>query len=311
VTAAPGGPFGFRAPERPDLAGALALDTGAGGLPRAVVTAGSATAHVYLHGAHLTHYAGADGHPALFLSERSRFEAGQPIRGGVPVVFPWFGPHPTDGDAPGHGVARTAGWRLLTVDRPDPGTVALELGLDAGEAGDPRGGAGWRLRYRLEIGPRLRLALSVEGPPEAPLRCEMALHTYLAVRDVRQVRVHGLEGVRYLDKTRGFHPTPGAAGPARLGPETDRVYPGHAGTVVVEDPGTGRRLRVDKTGSATTVLWNPGAARAARLPDLGPGEWTRFVCVETANVGADAVLLPPGGRHTMGAEITAGTSGPG
>ena len=148
------------------------------------------------------------------------------------------------------------------------------------------------------------MALTVEAPATQPLRCELALHTYLAVDDVRQVRVHGLEGARYLDKTQAFRESQEGAGPVRLGRETDRVYPGHTGTVVVEDPGRPRRLRVDKSGSATTVLWNPGAARAARLPDLGREEWPRFVCVETACVGQDAVALPAGGRHTMEAVVS-------
>src|SRR5437868_3914610 len=85
------------------IAGLLKFDAGGGGLPRAVVTTPAAEAHLYLHGAHVTHYQPRGGLPVLLLSPRSAFEDGKPIRGGVPVIFPWFGPHKTDPSLPMHG----------------------------------------------------------------------------------------------------------------------------------------------------------------------------------------------------------------
>src|SRR5690606_20141531 len=72
------------------------FDQGNGGLTRIVVDTDEAEAHVYLHGAHVTHYQPRGGRqqqsPVLMLSNRSHFQTGKPIRGGVPVIFPWFGP---------------------------------------------------------------------------------------------------------------------------------------------------------------------------------------------------------------------------
>src|SRR5437879_705025 len=101
--------------------GAIAITTGAGGLTRIDVTAGdeslawSAVAEIYLNGATVTRYE-VNGKPVLFCSRTSKYEAGKAIRGGVPVIFPWFGPHPTDPALPQHGFARTAEWKIASTN---------------------------------------------------------------------------------------------------------------------------------------------------------------------------------------------------
>jgi len=47
------------------------------------------------------------------------------------------------------------------------------------------------------------------------------------------------------------------------------------------------------------VVWNPWINKARGLLDLGDDEWTRMVCVETCNIRDAAVVLEPGGSHTM------------
>jgi len=69
--------------------------------------------------------------------------------------------------------------------------------------------------------------------------------------------------------------------------------------------GAGRTILVEKSNSATTVLWNPWSDLAARLPDLPDDAWPHFVCVETANTATDAITLQPNQTHTMQATVTA------
>lgn len=83
---------------------------------------------IHLHGATVTNWKPFD-RDVLFLSERARFEAGIPIRGGVPLVFPWFGPDPEGRGRPAHGFARIRSWKL--VDH-DGDRVVLELIDDDG-----------------------------------------------------------------------------------------------------------------------------------------------------------------------------------
>jgi glucose-6-phosphate 1-epimerase len=278
----------------------------AGGLVRAVVTTPVAEAHVYDQGAHLAHYQSAGAAPVLFLSARSRFTPGQPIRGGVPLVFPWFAARAGDPTAPTHGFARSREWRLEAAERRGDSGVTLALRLEP----DPETRRLWPhdfvLRYRVGLGAALELALEVTNPTDVALTFEAAFHTYLAVSDVRQVAVHGLEGASYLDKTDAMRRQTQGPEPIRFTEETDRVYLHTAATCRVDDPGAGRRLVVEKAGSATTVVWNPWDARARALADLGDDEWPRMLCIETANAAADAVTLAPGARHTMRARVRAG-----
>jgi D-hexose-6-phosphate mutarotase len=157
---------------------------------------------MYLQGAHVTAYAPRGGGPVLFLSRASRFARGAPIRGGIPLVFPWFGRKTGAPDAPLHGPARLLAWSLEAATIDAAGVVAFTFGLaDVAAAGWP---AGVALRYRVEIGAELRLALEVENRGRAPLAVEEALHTYLAVDDVARISVIGLEGAAFLDETEAF-----------------------------------------------------------------------------------------------------------
>jgi D-hexose-6-phosphate mutarotase len=79
---------------------------------------------------------------------------------------------------------------------------------------------------------------------------------------------------------------------------------GCSAACVLDDPSSGRKITVEKSGSQTTVVWNPWTAKAAAMADFGADEWPRMLCIETANAGANAVLLSPGEKHSMRAVIS-------
>jgi glucose-6-phosphate 1-epimerase len=242
----------------------------------------------------------------LFLSTRAAYAPGKAIRGGVPVIFPWFGPHPTDRQAPMHGVARSRPWRLASSGPGPGGAIVLELALEDDTATRTLWPSAFSLRYRVSVGDALELALEVVNTSPASFTFEAALHTYLAVGDIRAVGITGLENTTYIDKVDGMRRKRHGAEPLRITGETDRVFLGTCTRCVVDDRALDRRLSVDKTGSATTVVWNPWAAKAAGIADLEPDDWRRMVCVETANAADDAVTLEPGGRHVMTATLRVG-----
>lgn len=284
------------------MADQVVVERGPGGVSRVRVRGARADAEVLLHGALVTRWQPAGAAPVLFLSGRAPDAPGRAPRGGVPLVFPWFGPHPTDRRAPMHGFARTRPWRLVASEVADD-AVALELALED----DAETRAAWppafALRYRVTVGDALTLALEVVNRSDAPFTFEVALHTYLAVGDVERIAITGLEDTPYIDKVDAFTRKRHDGGPLRLTGETDRVFLGTRARCVVADPALGRRLSVDKTGSATTVVWNPWATRAAAIADLEAGGWRRMVCVETANAADDAVSLAAGGRHVTSATL--------
>jgi glucose-6-phosphate 1-epimerase len=85
---------------------------------------------------------------------------------------------------------------------------------------------------------------------------------------------------------------------------TDRVYLNTTGTCVLHDAGSKRRVTVAKTGSNTTVIWNPWESGAAKLPDLDPTEWHEFIAIETVNAAVNAVTLAPGATYVMQAHVS-------
>jgi len=285
------------------IPGAVRFEAGCGGMIRAVVTASRAEVEVYLHGAHVTHYQPRGQQPVLFMSAQSRFESGKAIRGGVPLVFPWFGPRTGDPSAPMHGFARLVEWRMEATSQDTDGSVALILRLDRCGAMHPPWRHDFALRYRIGVGPALTLAFEVHNPSGEAWTFEEALHTYLAVSDVRQVSIHGLGGTDYLDKTGAMKRKRQGSDPLRLIGETDRVYLNTRATCIVDDPAAGRSLVVEKGGSDVTVVWNPWVAKAKALTDLADEEWPRMLCIETCNAADHAVMLRPGARHEMRATI--------
>jgi len=285
--------------ERFGRPGVVRFEPGSGGLARAVVTTRAAEAHVYLSGAQVTHFQPAGQDDVLFLSPRSRFEAGRAIRGGVPIVFPWFGAKAGDPGAPDHGFARTSEWTLESVEESAEGAVALTLSLEPSAVSRRLWPFEFRLAARIAIGSALDVSLAVENRSSTPFTFEEALHTYLRVGDVAEASITGLEGASYLDKTDGFKRKTLGAEPFRPTGETDRVFLDTRTGCAVSDPVLRRRLLVDKRGSATTVVWTPWRDRAAAMADLGAEHWPRMLCVETANAAAGAVRLGPGDRHSM------------
>jgi glucose-6-phosphate 1-epimerase len=239
----------------------------------------------------------------LFLSARSEFAPGKAIRGGVPVIFPWFGPRHDGKAGPQHGFARTAVWDLAFAALAGD-DVHLTFTLAPSEASRELGFGDLRLAYRMVLGHRLTLELTVANDSAAAVQFEEALHTYLEVADVHNAGVEGLGGTEYIDKRDQMRRKLQPGGAMTLTGTTDRVYLNTTGTCVIEDVAGGRRIVVEKSGSRSTVVWNPWAELAATMADMEPDGWRTMLCVETANVGEDAVTLEPGATHTMRAEIS-------
>jgi glucose-6-phosphate 1-epimerase len=290
--------------DRFGIADALHFDAGPGGQVRAVVTGPLAEGRVHLHGGHVTHWQPAGTVPVLLLSPAAQFAPDRAIRGGVPVIFPWFGPRRDGGPGPEHGFARIAAWTVEATRREPDGAVTIVLRLEDDAATRALWPHAFALRHRVTFGAQLTMTLEVENRSDAPFGFEAALHTYLHVGDVGAVTVSGLAGATCVDKNAGMRRHVQDAAPLRIAGPTDCMFLGTTAACVVDDAALARRLVIEKEGSASTVVWNPWAEKAAAMADLGPDAWRPMLCIETANVADDAVRLPPGARHAMTARIT-------
>lgn len=262
-----------------------------------------ASARIYLHGGQVAQWRPAGHSEVLWLSARSLYQPGKPIRGGIPLCFPWFGGHPQRSDLPAHGFARITPWTVAqTSDLPD-GSSRVRLSLVA----DSETLAAWPHDFSAEltisVGATLEVELAVTNRGPLPAPCEMALHTYFTVGDIRHTTVEGLSGCTFIDK-----PDQGTRkvqdGAIAFNGETDRVYLGSEATAVIRDPLLGRRISVAKRGSRSTVVWTPWIAKAAKMADFGDHEWPGMLCVETANVADDRLTLAPGATQRMATVIS-------
>lgn len=272
----------------------------AGGLTFAEVDTPQATATICLQGAHLVTWRPKhQAQPVIWVSEAAKFAPGKSIRGGMPVCWPWFGPHAREPGFPAHGFARTVPWRLLRAEALGDGALHLAFVLLQNEQTRAQFPHACRLELGLTIGATLRAMLTTTNLDTVSVEIGEALHTYFQVGDIGAVAVHGLEGCVYVDKVDG-----GArkrqAGSIRFDGETDRVYLDTEASCVLEDPLLERRIVIDKTGSRSTIVWTPWQEKAEKMGDLGPNAgWRRMLCVESGNALDNVVNLAPGEAHTL------------
>lgn len=267
-------------------------------LPGIAIATPSAAGAVVDSGAHVLAWAPNGTEGVLWLSPASKFEVGVAIRGGIPLCFPWFAAGPQGDQTPAHGVARSSQWRLIESGVPD-GVAHLLYELtsaDIAESAAPNclpGGAVAHLSVGMNE--KLRLDFSVTAGTE-PLTYEVALHTYFAVSDVRQIRVEGLDGRPFFNKVTQEHQT--QDGPVTFPGEVDSLYD-HEGAASIVDSGLNRTIRIAKRNSSSTIVWNPGPVKGTQIGDVPASDWPNFVCVETANVGEHAITLAPRQSHTL------------
>ena len=284
------------------IPGVARVCEGNGGLPRVRVTGSSARGEIYLHGAQVTSWKPAGNDEVLFVSAKSRWEEGQAIRGGIPICLPWFRAKTDDPHAPAHGFVRTKTWQLDSIVEDDAG-VAVIMFTESDEQTRRWWPGEFRLVHRATFGSELKLELTCRNTGKTPLRFEEALHTYNQVADVVSVRLQGLDGKRYLDNT-DSNKEKSQVGEVTIASQTDNAFLNTKNAVDLIDPKMRRRIRLQKTNSSTTVVWNPWREGASGLRDLGEDEWKQFLCVEASNIIRTAVTLAPQQEHKMSAVLS-------
>ena len=189
--------------ERFAIPGIAELAAGNGGLAKVRITVPNASGDIYLHGAQVMSWRPAGAEEVIFVSERSHWEDGRAIRGGIPVCFPWFRGKADDPNVPAHGVVRTRAWTLDSIKAEDDGSVTVVCVTESDEATHHWWPQDFRLTHRINVGRSLGMELTAINIGSTAFRFEEALHTYFRVGDVERVEVRGLDGVAYLDNMDG------------------------------------------------------------------------------------------------------------
>jgi glucose-6-phosphate 1-epimerase len=286
-----------------DIPNALRFEDAPGGLVRAAISTPEVEAELYLHGAHLTRWTPRGKRPVLFLSTKSLYTPGKAIRGGVPIIFPWFGDRSDGKPGPAHGFARTSEWSVEETKLLNNGRVQITLQLGPNETARGLGYDSFLVRSRITIGSSLEMELETRNEASEPFTYEEAMHSYFAVGDVHQASVSGLEGTTFIDKTDAFKRKVLGNQPLQIAKETDEVHLNTQATCVIHDPVWQRRIIIEKSGSDSTVVWNPWIDKTKGMSDMDPDGWQGMLCIETSNAADNAVHLPPGASHKMTASI--------
>ncbi len=279
----------------------ISFSVGPGNLTVARLENELGMAELALHGGHVMSFVPGGGAPVLWMSRESWFAADKPIRGGIPVCWPWFGAHPTNAQFPSHGFARISEWQVKSAGKTADQVSWLELGLTERQVAKSFFPQPFDLRLRVEVSDVLSVALRIENTGDEHLNFSAALHSYFNISDIGNIAVVGFDGkpcLDTLDNTRHVQ-----SGSLKFERETDLVFFDCEEDCFIEDSGLKRRIRIAKSGSSSAVVWNPWSDKAGRMPDFGNDEYRSMVCVETTNALDDARTLAPGKRHTLGVVI--------
>lgn len=270
------------------------------GLPIIEIATPAATARIAVQGGQVLEWQPAGQQPVIWVSRAAVYQAGKGVRGGVPVCWPWFGAG--EPGKPAHGFVRTRMWQVRATGQDADGTF-VRLGIKD----DANTRAIWDYAFDLEllvnVGARLNMELITHNTGNATLRITDALHTYFRIGDIGHTEVLGLELAIYQDKVSG-QDRQIQTGPVAFAGETDRIYLDTQADCLIKDERFGRRIRVAKKGSDTTVVWNPWTEKEKTFADMSAGEYRDMLCVETCNAATDVIVLQPGEKHSLLAELS-------
>jgi len=287
------------------ISGKLKFSFGKGDLPIVEIANDLAHASIALQGAHVLSFQATGEEPLIWMSEDANYGPGKSLRGGIPICWPWFGPHATDESMPAHGCARTNSWKPVSSAQNDDGSTSISFELIQTEKTKALCSHPLNVQLHVTIGTHLLLALETTNLGESPFTLGQALHTYFQVGDVSKASVEGFDGTEYIDKVKsggdyGVHKI--QQGAITIASEVDRIYLNSGKCCEIIDPILQRKIIIACEGSASTVVWNPWIDIATRMGDLGADGYLEMLCVETTNAADDLIELAAGATHRLVAD---------
>ncbi|MEJ6579205.1 MAG: D-hexose-6-phosphate mutarotase [Akkermansiaceae bacterium] len=267
------------------------------GFPVIEVQTTVSAATIALHGAQVLTWAPTGHPPVLYVSPKAKMTPGTPLRGGIPICWPWFNKHPEDPTKPAHGFARTRFWELVSC-AVDGKVATIMFKLHADDETRKLFPHEFELTATIRIADKLRVKLNMKNTDEESYGVSSALHTYLSLGDIERIQLEGVKGSHYMDQLTDDKEAVYQEKNLQIKGEVDRIYQSMS-SVLVRDLDRQRSVFVDKAGSRSTVIWNPWKAKAKTIADLPDSGYKEFVCVECANAGTDKPTLRPGSAHTV------------
>ena len=271
------------------------VDKGPGGLPILRIRNEHAESSIFTYGAHIASFKPKGADDMLFVSPYSKFEEGQPIRGGIPICFPWFGKHKTREDLQLHGLVRTKIWDVVDTATEADGSTTVVLSTHDDELSRSIWPHRFSIQLTVSIAKELTMVLEVKNTDDKPFTFEEAFHTYLSIRDLERCKVMGLEGLHAIDRMKSDSVYV-QSGDVKVSGAFTRVYQEVGKHVTLADPVASRSIRMEQDRLRHVVVWNPGEHAAMNNPEVLE-TYKDFLCVEHANFLDAAINLNPGETH--------------
>ena len=284
-----------------EIADTLHFEESENALTRIVVNNDFSDAEIYLHGANLVHFQPKGDAPVIYNGKETLFSASKTVHAGIPVCWPWFGPHPTESAKPQHGFARDMCWQLKSARELGSGETEIVLSLQE----SPQSLEIWPYAFELEltftIGRSLNVALKTTNTSAMPFTITQALHSYFYIGDIASVTAGGVEGTSFVDYTDGRREKI-EADTLQINRMVNRVYVPTKALCTLSDPLLRRNIVIEKEGSESTTIWNPW--HGSGIHDLPGDAYRKFLCIETTNALSDARTLQPGATHLIVQKIS-------
>lgn len=234
----------------------------------------------------------------FWLSDTLISDGRKPIRGGVPICWPWFG----DGapNQPAHGCVRDQVWQIDQIEN-QAGATQINLSLRANSHTLALWPFDFKLTLSITLAESLTLQLIAENLSDSDWSISEALHSYFNVAQADQVELQGLDQLSYLDKNQNYAKFI-QQGNLYVSPPLDYVYLDHHGDTVIKD--LTRHILIEKQNSASTIVWNPGSQGAQMLKDMPDNAYPNMLCVEAGNALQNSYLLPAKQSHCLTLKVS-------
>lgn len=255
-----------------------------------------ADADICLYGAHVTHFRTHKTMDILWMSPDSNFEVGTPIRGGIPVCFPWFGMNKANPESPQHGFGRLMYWNMEETQTLPTGETLVRMSLSSSTETKKYWEYDFYAEVTVIVGKTLTVSLKVENTSNKTFEYGCALHSYFNLSAIENLSVYGLQNTRYfnqLDQNEYIQETE----TLEIKQAETRHYLDTETDCILHDPVFNRNIQISKSGSRITTVWNPWDETCANIGDLPDDAYETFVCLETVNSFNNLIRLEPGQSH--------------
>lgn len=261
-----------------------------------------AEADICLYGAHVTNFRPYNTMEILWMSPESKFQEGLPIRGGIPVCFPWFGQHKTDAQMPLHGFVRIMEWDVAETKSEPSGETLVRLQLNSSEETKKYWPHDFNAELIVVVGKSLSVTLKVTNTSAELFEYTDALHSYFSLSSIENIVIEGLQNAVYHNQLEAgdFTQTEPVL---KIQKAETRHYYNAESPCIIHDGVFRRKILVAKTGSKITTVWNPWEETSRNMSDMPDDAYQTFVCIETVNAFDDIIKLDAGESHETSAII--------